>query len=109
MAVPALSDQDKTTLLAMLAKFNGDPNAFMQAALQAYGDTLKTDTIAALSGISLTVNNWTQVPAVVAAGDSRSIPSIMADLTTALNANSTANVGPLLIALYAAVKKHFGL
>lgn len=98
-----------TTLIAMLATFNGDVNAFQQACLDAYANTQKGAAVTALTGVSVTIADWTAVTTYLASGNPRIITDVIADLNTAVQSNSTANLGPLLMALYAAVKAHFGL
>ena len=109
MADITFTPDEEAALLGLLAKFNGDPEALHRAALSAYGATLTKTAASSLSGVSLKVSDWGPVDAAIAAGNPRSIPAILADLTAQFLKHDDSSAGPLLVALVGAAKKHFGL
>lgn len=105
----ALTPAQQTTLAGMIAQEGGlvpfvsEVQALYIASVQASNVTTLTPVI------TVTVTNWATINTVVAAGSSASMYSVMAAITAAATAQDATKLGPLFVALYAAVKANLGL
>jgi hypothetical protein len=61
------------------------------------------------TAVSVTVSDW-QIPAqYVAQAGNETLPSVIADITTAWGARNQAALGALFVQLYGAAKRHLNL
>ena len=105
----ALTTAQQTTVAGLITQ-EGGLAAFV-AEVQA--DWIAASNAAALTtltpAITVTVQNWATIGAYVASGQPNTMYSIMAAITAAAGTQTATNLGPLFLALYAAVKANLGI
>ena len=105
----ALTGPQQTTLAGMITQ-EGGLNPFVAEVEALYLANLQATNVATLTPVVVvTVSNWATVNAVAAAGSSASMYSVMAAITAAATAQDATKLGPLFVALYAAVKVNLGI
>ncbi len=106
-----LTPAQKTALLNIIQSV-GDLPTFVTAVQAAYTGNFKTTGSTALSGVVLTVADWTAVNnqiAAAAASDPTVLGSLMSDIAASISGTNAATLGPQLVLLYCMVKKYLGV
>jgi hypothetical protein len=105
----ALTSAQQTTVAGFitqeggLAAFIAEVQADWIAATEANALTTLTPAI------TVTVSNWAALSTYVSTATPNTMYSIMAAITAAAGAQNAAPLGPLFVALYAAVKANLGI
>jgi hypothetical protein len=102
----SLSQAEQTQLKALIVREGG--YAAFDAELDAlYVATTQTAALVTLTpAITVTVQDWVALNAYVAQASNATLYSVMAAIGVAATAKDATQLGPLLVALYAAVKAH---
>lgn len=105
-----LTPQQAAQLKAVIAQ-EGGWDGFREAAFAALAQDRKDAALAALaSAISVNVTDWTALGAFIQANkDNAALMPVLADIKAAAAARDASKLGPLMVALYAACVRHFGI
>lgn len=105
----ALSQAEQTQIKALITREGGV--AVFTAEVQAANvSNTQAASLATLGpAVTVTVTDWTAVTNFVAGATNVTLYSVMAAIKTAATAHDATQMGPLLVALYGAVKAHLSL
>jgi hypothetical protein len=105
----ALTTQEQTAVRAILAREGGFDAVCDQIRALHIADRRAAAVTALGTAVSVTVSDW-QIPAqYVAQAGNETLPSVIADITTAWGARNQAALGALFVQLYGAAKRHLNL
>ena len=105
----ALTPAQQTTLAGMIAQ-EGGLVPFVSEVQTLYIAATQAAALTSLTpAITVTVQNWPAITAYVAQASALTERSVMAAITTAAGAQDATKLGPLFVALYAAVKANLGI
>ena len=105
----ALTVPQQTTLAAMIAQ-EGGLTSFVSEVQTLWLANVQANNVATLTPVVVvTVSNWATVNSVVAGGSASSMYNVMSAITAAAVAQDATKLGPLFVALYAAVKANLAL
>ncbi|HWR52239.1 MAG TPA: hypothetical protein VN428_14100 [Bryobacteraceae bacterium] len=102
----ALSTAEQTQLRAIIQR-EGGLQAFADEVQVAYIADRQAAMLTALqSAITVTVSDWAAVTSSVTAASSVGLYAALDAITQAAAARDASKLGPLMVALYGAAKKH---
>src|ERR1017187_4198977 len=100
----ALTTAQQTALAGMISQ-EGGLNPFVSEVQALYIAATQAGALTTLApAITVTVSNWPALSTYVAASSNVTMYSVMTAITTAASAQDATKLGPLFVALYAAVK-----
>jgi len=86
----------------------GDLPDFITQVQQVYTANFQSTRLVALSGIALTVADWTVIPPMVAAAEPNVLMPLLNSITTDIGNSNATNLGAKLMMLFCVVKKYVG-
>ena len=105
----ALTPAQQTSLAGMIAQ-EGGLAPFVSEVQTLYIAATQASAITSLTpAITVTVQNWPALSAYVTQSSNVTMYSLMAAITAAAAAQDATKLGPLFVALYAAVKANLGV
>jgi hypothetical protein len=107
----ALSTQEQTQLKTLITREGGLP-AFAAEVQALFVATTQASALTTLApAITVTVQDWAAVRAYVSGpgASNQTLYSVMDAIKTAAAAGDASQLGPLMVALYAAVKAHLSV
>jgi hypothetical protein len=105
----AFTPAQQNVLAGMLAQ-EGGLAPFVNEVQTLYIAATQAGAISTLApSITVTVSNWAALSAYVAQSSNVTMYSVMSAITAAAGAQDAAKLGPLFVALYAAVKANLGV
>lgn len=104
----ALTTQQQGAIRAIIATGGLDVTINDIRAL-AITDKKAAGTAALQSAVSVTIADWPAVTTAIAQASAFVLPTVVADLNTAVVAHDPTKLGPLLVQLLGAVKALYGI
>jgi alkylhydroperoxidase/carboxymuconolactone decarboxylase family protein YurZ len=105
----ALTPAQQNALAGMIAQ-EGGLTPFVGEVQTLYIAATQAGAISTLApAITVTVQNWPAIAAHVAQSSNVTLYSVMAAITAAAGVQDASKLGPLFVALYAAVKANLGI
>ncbi len=105
-----LTQQEQTQIAALITREGGLDTLLDEIRAARAIDRKQAALTALASAISVTVTDWPALGAFIAANkDNAALMPVLADIKAAAAARDASKLGPLMVALYAACERHFGL
>lgn len=105
----ALSTAEQNQIRTLITR-EGGVSAFASEVQALYVASTQAAALTTLGpAVTVTVQDWPAVAAFVAQSSNATMYSVMGAINTAAVARDATQLGPLLVALYAAVKAHLSL
>lgn len=104
----ALTTQEQTAIRAIIDREGGLQNVLEHVRALHISDRQQAALTDLGTAITVTVSDWAKIGAHVTNASNITLHAILEAIETAAAARNTAILGPLLVALYAAARKHHG-
>lgn len=105
----ALSAAEQTQIKALIAREGGIAAFTSEVQAVNVANTQAAALTALGPAVSVTVTDWAAVASFIAASSNVTLYSVMAAIKASAAARDASQMGPLLVALYGAVKAHLSL